>query len=111
MCFRGGLIADSPRDGPVNFPPQLDDHGIGIAPGVHQRLEFLLLKPHFDSAHGLERAHGAAIAQCQFRNFAFLAQMPVDTMLFYRHAEHLAGGSAVDVLAFGEHLLPPLFPG
>ena len=37
--------------------------------------------------------------------------MPVDTMLFYRHAEHLAGGSAVDVLAFGEHLLPPLFPG
>ena len=37
--------------------------------------------------------------------------MPVDTMLLYRHAEHLAGGGAVDVLAFGEHLLPPLFPG
>ena len=50
-------------------------------------------------------------SQCQFRDFAFLTQMPVDTMLLYRHAEHLAGGGAVDVLAFGEHLLPPLFPG
>ena len=72
VCFRCGLIDDSPCDGPVNFPPQLDDHGIGCAPGVHQRLEFVFLKPHFDSAHRLERAHGAAIAERQFRDFALL---------------------------------------
>ena len=34
--------------------------------------------------------------------------MPVDTMLFHRNLEHLAGTHAVNITAFGKQILTPL---
>ena len=59
----GVLIADCLHDSMVNGPPELHDVRIGLPPCVHQRRELVLGQAHLDSAHRLERTHGASIAE------------------------------------------------
>ena len=101
------LILHGLHDRSVNIPPELDDVWVCLSPCVYQRREFLLGEAHLDSAHRLERTSGAAIAEGQFSDFAFLAKMAVDAMLFDWYLKHLRCTGAVDVAAIGKDLLSP----
>ena len=111
MCFRGGLTGNGAHHGAVNRPPELHDFRIRLTPCGNQSGKLVLLKPHLQSAHRFQRSHGAAVAESKFCDFAFLPQMSVDAVLFYGDAEHLRRAGAVDVLALGEYVLPPLLAG
>lgn len=51
MRLRIQPLADGGFHRIVHIPPELHDIRIGGAPGIHKGLEFLLGKPHFQSAH------------------------------------------------------------
>ena len=63
----GVLVPDGLHDGPVHSPPEFHDVRIGLPPSIHQLRELLLGQPHLQSAHRLERTHGATVAKGQFR--------------------------------------------
>ena len=111
MCLGGDSVPDAGGGGAVHVPPELHDAGIGLPPGVYKGFQLLLGQAVVQRAHGLQRPHRAAIAQSQLRDFAFLPEVAVDAMLDHGDMEHLAGRSAVDIPALGEHILPPLLPG
>ena len=105
------LVPDGLHDGPVHSPPEFHDVRIGLPPSIHQLRELLLGQPHLQSAHRLERTHGATVAKGQFRNLTLLAQVAVDAVFLHRHLEHLRCAGAIDISALGKHLLSPRLPG
>ena len=105
------LVPDGLHDGPVHSPPEFHDVRIGLPPSIHQLRELLLGQPHLQSAHRLERTHGATVAKGQFRNLTLLAQVAVDAVFLHRHLEHLRCAGAIDISARGEYFLPPGLPG
>ena len=111
MCFRGGLTGNGVHHGTVNRPPELHDFRIRLTPCGNQSGKLVLLKPHLQSAHRFQRSHGAAVAESKFCDLAFLPQVAVDAVLFYGDTEHLGRAGAVDILALGEYILPPLLAG
>lgn len=105
MAGDGGLY------GTVHIPPELCDMRVGCTPGIHQGLQVVFRKSHFQGTHGSQGTGGAAVSESQFRDLAFLAEMTVDAVFFHGHPEHLAGTGAVDVLSFREHPGPPGLTG
>ena len=111
MCLCVQPLADGGFHCIVHVPPKLHDVRIGGAPRIHKGLEFLLGKPHLQSAHRLEGAHRSAVAQGQLGNLAFLPQMCVLPVLFHRHMKHGRGAGAVDVTVFRKDLQTPGLAG
>lgn len=72
MCFRFAFVDDSLHDRLVHIPPKADDIRIRFPPCVHQGLQFLLRNAHFQSAHGLQSADAAAVAERELSDFPFL---------------------------------------
>lgn len=89
VCF--GCCPEIHRffDCPVYIPPEFGDVGIGIPPCIYQRFQLLFWNAHLQSAHRFESAHGAAVAQRQFSDLAFLTEVTVDAMLLHGYAKHL----------------------
>src|SRR5699024_1409527 len=111
VCLRRDSLSDTVLYCPVYIPPELRDHGIGTAPRIYQRLQFLLGKPHLQRTHGFQCAHRSAVAQGQFRDFSFLTEMSIDAMLLHRNMEHLACRCAVNIAPILKNLEPPSLPG
>ena len=111
VCFGGVVIFDCFHSGPVYVPPESDDPRIGLTPSIDQLRKLVFGKAHLQRTHSFERTDRAAVAECQFRDLAFLTQVSVDTMLLDRNFEHLAGRGAVDIAAFGKYLLSPVLTG
>ena len=88
--------------------PQGHDAAIGIAPSPYEVGHLLLRHPEPCCAHRRQRSHSALIAKCQDGHLALLPQLGVGTVLGNRHAEHLGGRLAVDVLSASERLQHPL---
>lgn len=103
--------ADCSLHGIVHAPSVLHDLRIGRTPHIHQRLKFIFLKSHLQSSHRLECADRAAVAQGQFRDLAFLAQVGVLAVFLHGNMEHLGCGGAVDIAARAEHLRAPFLSG
>lgn len=93
----------------VQSPSVCDNAGIRLTPHVHQQLKLILHQPHAQGIHGFQRADRAAVARGELGDFTFLAQVTVDTMLFYGHLEHLTGGGTVNIFSIVEDLGTPLF--
>ena len=88
MCFRFAFVDDSLHDRLVHIPPKADDIRIRFPPCVHQGLQFLLRNAHFQSAHGLQSADAAAVAEGQFCDLAALAKVAVYAVLHNWHMKH-----------------------
>lgn len=60
-----------------------------MTPSIDQLRKLIFGKAHLQRAHSFERTDRAAVAECQFRDLAFLTQMSVDTMLLDRPVHRL----------------------
>ena len=71
----------------------------------------LHVRGHVLNGHlALVRQHHLSFCDTgQFGNLAFLAQVTIDTVLFYRHTEHLTGRLAIDIAALPEQFHAPFF--
>ena len=103
------LILHSLHNSTVHGPPKFDNFRVCLSPCIHQRRKLIFGQAHIDSAHCLECADAAAVAERQFSDFTFLTQVAVDTMLLDRDLKHLTGRSAVDIAALFKNLLSPAF--
>ena len=111
MGFRGGFLLDAGGGGTIHIPPQLGDERVGLSPGIHQRLQFLLRDTHVQCAHGFQCTNATTITKSQLGDLALLTEVSIDTMLLNRDMEHLAGRCTVNVAAISENLLSPLLSG
>ena len=73
----------------VDLPPVFYDPGIRLSPHIDQRLQIFFGDAHVRSAHGFQGADAAAVAQGEFRDFAFLPEMAVLSVFLDRDATHL----------------------
>ena len=58
--------------------------GIGGAPGLDQGGQFFFRDSHVQGTHSLQCPNGHPVATGQFCDFPLLAELPVDSMLYYR---------------------------
>ena len=94
----------------MNIPPQLYNGRITLSPGIHNRLQFFLSKPHINSTHADHRSNATTISKCQFCDLTFLTQLSIDTMLFNRNTKHLTGRCAIDITVVPKNFLTPALP-
>jgi hypothetical protein len=109
--LRPDVLPDSCFDRLIDSSPELHNMRIGLSPEVYQRLQFFFMQSHFQSSHRFQGSDRSAVSEGEFCNLAFLAEVSIDPMLDYWHAEHLGSGGAVNVFSFRKYLGTPFFSG
>lgn len=81
-AFSFNPLPDGCLYGVIYIPSELYDVRISLPPGIDQRLKFFL-QAVIKSIHGFQGTNGSAISEGEFRYFAFLTEVAIDSVLLY----------------------------